>query len=288
MSHKPQKWIISRRKNESCPVLSQLITLREPPVSLNHGREHITETMKLKNRQVSAFFRFSTKCSISTLNKRASFTRIHEYLLLKENTNAERSRSAYWKTSSDSCSWDTSQHRVVCIKAPLTGNMFSQCYLYKNIYTKMKRGLRWDPAGSLRDSEETRFMSLGSVDHQTERHAAASCPARLWSVGGQTSETVIVGGGGPDVRPISSPHVQVFFSALFSSLFLHVWFIQSSRFIKHDVFWHSGHFLLYLLHLFIFVDIFFWQFFHWKYFACLCFEMLLPVIYVLAHLLIDV
>lgn len=244
MSHKPQKWIISRRKNESCPVLSQLITLREPPVSLNHGREHITETMKLKNRQVSAFFRFSTKCSISTLNKRASFTRIHEYLLLKENTNAERSRSAYWKTSSDSCSWDTSQHRVVCIKAPLTGNMFSQCYLYKNIYTKMKRGLRWDPAGSLRDSEETRFMSLGSVDHQTERHAAASCPARLrlWSVGGQTSETVIVGGGGPDVRPISSPHVQVFFSALFSSLFLHVWFIQSSRFIKHDVFWHSGHF----------------------------------------------
>lgn len=96
----------------------------------------------------------------------------------------------------------------------------------------MKRGLRWDPAGSLRDSEGTRVMSLGSVDHQTERHAAASCPARLclWSVGGQTSETVIVGGGG--VRPISSPHVQVFFSALFSSLFLQVWFIQSSRFIN--------------------------------------------------------
>lgn len=84
-------------------------------------------------------------------------------------------------------------------------------------------------------------MSLGSVDRQTERHAAASCPARLclWSVGGQTSETVISGGGGPDVRPISSPHVQhyVFFSALFSSLFFTL-LVHSefSCFIKYDVF----------------------------------------------------
>lgn len=107
------------------------------------------------------------------------------------------------------------------------------------------------------------FMSLGSVDHQTERHAAASCPARLrlWSVDGQTSETVIVGGGGPDVRPISSPHVQVFFSALFSSLFFHVWFIlhvslnmmfSDTLGIFYSIYYICGYFFLTVFSLKIF------------------------------------
>lgn len=134
-----------------------------------------------KNRQVSAFFRFSTKCSISTLNKRASFTRIHEYFL----KSPPKGKHQRWETPAAE-----THLSVLCMKAPLTGNMFSQCYLYKN----MKRGLRWGPAGLPQRLWGNRFMSLGSVDHQTERHAAASCDARLclWSVGGQTSETVIV------------------------------------------------------------------------------------------------
>lgn len=206
--------------------------------------------MTLKDRQVSAFFRFSTKCSISTLNKRASFTRIHEYFL----KSPPKGKHQRWETPAAE-----THLSVLCMKAPLTGNMFSQCNLYKN----MKRGLRWGPAGLPQRLWGNRFMSLGSVDHQTGRRCF------LWrpSVSLVCRWTDVRDSYRRRWRSRCSSHQLSTCSSVFSALFSSL----SSRFIKYDVFWHSGHFLLYLLHLFIFVDIFFLTDFHWKYFCMFVF-----------------
>lgn len=75
--------------------------------------------------------------------------------------------------------------------------------------------------------------------------------------------TVIVGGGGPDVRPISSPHVQVF-SLLCSAVCLHV----SLNMMFSDTLgiFYSIYYICWYLWIF-----FFWQFFHWKYFCMFVF-----------------